>query len=69
MAYLHQEQGVEHDGFGEGDGQNRLDQDLRRRAGIASHRFRGLHADETHAEGRAERRQTDVQVSGQSLPT
>ena len=36
---------------------------LRRRAGIASHRFRSLHADETHAEGRAERRQTDVQVS------
>ncbi len=34
-----QEQSVEHDGFGKRDGQNRLDQDLRRRAGIASHSF------------------------------
>ena len=37
---LHQEQRVEHDRFGEGDGQNRLDHDLRRRAGIAADRVR-----------------------------
>src|ERR1700720_4003836 len=62
---LHEEQSVEHDSFREGNGQDRLDQDFRRRAGIASHRLRSLHADEAHAEGRAKRRQTDVNVSAQ----
>ena len=51
---LHQEQGVEHDRFSEGNGQNRLDQNLRGRAGITSHRFRSLHADQAHADGRAQ---------------
>ena len=38
---LHEEQRVEHDRFGEGDGQNRLHHDLRGRAGIASRPRRG----------------------------
>src|SRR3954470_4545255 len=38
---LHEEQGIEHDGFREGDGQNRLDQDLRGRARIPTDGFRG----------------------------
>ena len=59
-----QEDREEHDAFREGGAQNGLNQNLRRRAGIASHRFRSLHADETHADGRAERRQTDVNISG-----
>src|SRR6266542_7103489 len=42
-----QEDREEHDAFGKGDGQDRLDQNLRRRAGIASHGFRSLRADET----------------------
>src|ERR1019366_4537365 len=46
VPVLLKEQGVEHDRFGEGDGQDGLDQDLRRGTGIASHRFRGFHADE-----------------------
>ena len=41
-ASLHEEEGVEHDRFREGDGQNRLHQNRRRRAGIASHRFRAF---------------------------
>ena len=45
---LHQEQGVEHDRLSEGDGQNRLDQNLRRGAGITSHGIRSCHADQAN---------------------
>jgi len=62
---FHQEQGVEHDRFGEGNGQNRLDQDFRRGAGIAADSFRSLHTDETNARGRAKCCQTYVQVPAQ----
>ena len=44
----------EHDAFGEGGAQDRLHQDRGGRAGIPADRFRGFHADETHAEGGAE---------------
>ena len=64
---FHEEQGVEHDRFCEGDGQNRLDHNLRGRAGITSHRIRSPHADQTHAYRRAQRGQTNVEVSD-SLP-
>src|SRR5262245_4614263 len=60
---LDQEERVEHDRFGKSDGQNGLDQDLRRRAGIAPDRFRGFHADEAYTKGRAQRRKTDVSVT------
>ena len=56
----HQEQGIEHDRFGEGNGQNRLDQNLRCSAGITSDCFRRFHADQTNPNGRAKRRQTNV---------
>src|SRR5580765_7862482 len=59
------EQSVEHDGFGEGNGQDRLYQDLGCRARIASDRFRSFHANETHTQGRAQRGQPYVQVSVQ----
>ena len=32
-------------------------------AGIASHRFGSLHADESHADGRTQSRQTDVDAA------
>src|SRR3954468_14471677 len=54
---LHQEECVEHDGLGEGDGQNRLDQDLRRGAGVSSDGLGGFHADQSDAERRAQRSQ------------
>src|SRR5580765_5373615 len=43
VASFNQEQCVEDDGFSEGDGQNSLDHDLRRSAGIAPDRFGSLH--------------------------
>ena len=55
-----QEQGVEHDRLSEGNGQNRLDQNLRRCAGITSHGYRSCHADQTNRNGRAKRCQTNV---------
>src|SRR5689334_5796013 len=60
----HQEERVEHDCFGEGNGQNGLDQYFRGGAWIASDSFRGLHADESHADRCSERCQTDMQIPG-----
>jgi hypothetical protein len=57
---LHEEQGVEDDGFSEGDGQNRLDHDLRGRAGIPSHRDRRSLANQPYADGRAQGCQADM---------
>src|SRR5208282_1005539 len=48
-ALPHEKYGVEHDRFSEGNGQDRLDQDLRGRARIAADPIRGLQADETHS--------------------
>src|SRR5262245_29281171 len=56
----HEEQGVEHDRFGEGDSQNRLDQDRRRRTGIASGRIGRLHADHANGECGAKGRESDM---------
>src|SRR4051812_38094350 len=42
---LHEEQGVEHDRLGEGDGEDRLDQDLGGRARVAADGVGGFHAD------------------------
>ena len=64
---FHQEQGVEHDRFGEGNGQNRLDQYLRRGARISSHCIRGCHADQTNRHGCTDRCQTDVYVANHML--
>jgi len=55
---------VEHDRFCEGDRENRLDQDRRGRTGITTDRGRRAHTDQTHADRRAEGRQTDVNASG-----
>ena len=52
----------EHDTFREGRAQNRLNQNLRGRARIASDCFGRLHADHTHTDGRAERRRCDVKI-------
>src|SRR5207237_152775 len=60
---VNEEQSVEHDGFGEGNGQNGLDQDLGRGAGIAPHRRRSSHSDQTHPHRCAERRQADVNAT------
>jgi hypothetical protein len=56
----HQKQGIEHDRLSEGDGQNRLDQNLRCGAGITSHGYRSCHADQTNPNGRAKRCQTNM---------
>src|SRR6185295_15359063 len=63
VSLLHEEQGIEHDRFGEGDGQNGLDHDLCRRAGISAHRGRCAPSDDADADGCAESRQTDMQAS------
>ena len=55
--------GEKHDAFSEGRAQNGLDEDLRRRAGIAPDRFRSLHTNQAHADSRAERRQADVNIT------
>src|SRR5947209_14074264 len=62
-ALLHEENGVEHDRFSEGNGQDRLDQNFRGRAWIASDRIRSFHSDQSHTQGCGKRRQTDVQIS------
>src|SRR5262249_34960046 len=59
-----QEQRVEHDRFGEGNGQNRLDQYFRGGAWVASDCFGGFHADESHTERCSGRRETDMRVPG-----
>ena len=46
-----------------------LHENLRGRAGIAPDRFRSLHADETDAEGRAERRRDRREGYQSFLPT
>src|SRR5438270_203964 len=66
---LHQEQGVEHDCFRERNRQNGLHQYLCGCAGIASHRGRGGHADETYADGCAERGQADGHISAKKAPS
>src|SRR5438094_9721033 len=69
LRLSYQEQGVEDYRFGEGDGQNRLDQNLRRRAWITSHCVRRFHPDQTNPKGRAERRQTNVQAPRHVTPS
>src|SRR5262245_43207609 len=65
QSLLHEEQGVEHDGFREGDGQDRLHENRRGRAWISSNRLRCLHSDETYGQGGAQDRKSDVKVAGQ----
>jgi len=60
FSLSHQEQGVEHDGFSEGNGQNLLDQNLRSGPGIPSDCCRSCHTDQTNPNGRAKRCQTNV---------
>jgi hypothetical protein len=69
LTWPYEEDRVEDDRFGERDGQDRLHQDLRRGAGIAPDRFGGLHANEPHADGRAQRGETDVQCCLSPPPT
>ena len=54
---------VKYDRFGEGNGQDGLDKNLRGGFGIASHGFRSFHADQTHSDGSAKRCQTHCKVS------
>src|SRR5512135_445182 len=62
-----EEQRVEDDRLGEGDGQDRLDEDLRGRPGVASHGVGSLHADEADGDGGAECRETNVEVADHSV--
>ena len=68
FSLSHQKQGVEHDSLSEGDGKDRLDQNLRRGAGIPSHRYRRPQADQTNPKARAERRQTNVYAPSHMIP-
>jgi len=52
-AVWQQEDGEEHNSFSEGCAQDRLDQNLRRSTGIASHCFRSTSTDQTHADSGA----------------
>src|SRR5262245_56090184 len=60
----HEEQRVEHDRFSEGDGQDRLDHDLRRGAGIPPDGHGCPLPDQPDADRRAQSCQADVQTSG-----
>jgi len=68
LSLSHQEEGVEHDRFGESDGQNRLDQNLRRGAGITAHGYRSSHADQTNPKSCAKRCQTNVNAPSHMVP-
>src|SRR6188474_2974246 len=61
-----QEEGKEHDTFCEGRAQDRLNEDLRGRAGIAPVRFRSLHADQAHADGRAKGAEAALDAAAES---
>jgi len=62
-SLLHQEDREEHDTFREGGAQNRLDENLRRRAGITADGFRSLHTNETYTECRAKGGQTNMNAT------
>src|SRR3954447_26389626 len=64
---FHQEQRIEYDRFGEGDGEDRLHQHLRRRARVAADRARGGHADHSHADGGSQGGQADVDISSEQV--
>ena len=51
--------------FRERDRENRLHENRGRRAGVAADRGCRRHADQTHADGCAKRRETDVNAAGQ----
>src|SRR5262245_54006358 len=53
-----------HDTCRKGNGQDRLDKDLRGGAGIASHRFGSLGSNETHTDSGPQGRETDVNIAG-----
>src|SRR4029453_13131101 len=59
---LHEEQGVEHDGFRESNGQNRLHEDRCGCAWISSNCLGRFHSDEPHGQGGAQNRKRDVKV-------
>src|SRR6516164_4648489 len=58
-----EEYGVEDDRLREGDRQDRLHEDLRRRPRIAPDGFGSLHADEPDADSGTERRQANMHVA------
>src|SRR3954462_4804109 len=64
---FHQEQRIEYDRLGEGNGEDRLHQHLRRRARVAADRGRGGHADQSYADGGAHGGQADVDVSAEQV--
>jgi len=57
-----QEDRVEHDGFGKGHAEERQDNHLPERAGIAPDRLGGFHADQTDPDGRSQAGQTDLKL-------
>jgi hypothetical protein len=58
-----EEQSVEHDRFREGDRKNRLHQNRGGRTGIATDGGGSAHADQSHANRRAEGGEADVNAS------
>ena len=64
-ALLGQEDGEEDHAFRERGEDDRLVADGAGSAGVAPGRLGGLHADDAHANGRPEGRQTDMQATGQ----
>src|ERR1700678_2078134 len=58
-----QEDRVEHDGLGERHAKNGDGDHFAERAGIASHRFGGLHAHQSYADGRTQTGQADLDAA------
>jgi hypothetical protein len=60
VCLSHEEQGVEHDRFGESNRQDRLDENRRRRSGITPHSDGSARPDQTNPNRGAKRRQADM---------
>ena len=63
-SLLREEDREEHDPFSQSRAENRLNQDGRCRAGIASHGFGCLESDHPHCESGADRSKANVYVTG-----
>src|SRR5688500_9027127 len=62
---LDEEHGENAEAFGECHAENRLNEDLRRSAGITTDGLGGLHADKTDADGRRDEGTGDADVAGE----
>src|SRR5690606_29452536 len=61
---LHEEDREEHDAFGEGGAQDRLNENLRGGAGVPAHCLGGLAADDAYCDSGGEGGDADVEVTG-----